>query len=95
MTFARQRGDHMKRILAVAMMGMLTAPAYSQMNMNSGHKTPLQLKYEREDRERAESERTYNETMKRLKAQPPAATKSDPWAGVRSTPAEPSTSSRR
>ena len=46
-------------------------------------KTPLELKYEREDRERAENEKAYNDTMKRLKSQAPATTNSDPWKTVR------------
>jgi len=82
----------MKRILATSMMmGMLAGPASSQMSMGGGeHKTPLQLKYEREDQERKESERAYDQTMKRLKTQAPAQAKSDPWAGVRPAP-EPAT----
>jgi hypothetical protein len=83
----------MKRILAMsAMIGMLAGPAYSQLNMNSGHKTPLQLKYEKEDLEKKESERAYNEQMKRLKSQAPTPSQHDPWAGVRPTP---ETNSRR
>jgi hypothetical protein len=78
----------MKRILAVSvMMGMLGAPAYSQMNMGGGgHKTPLQLKYDKEDQDRKESERAYEEQMKRLKSQAPATSTRDPWAGVRPAP---------
>ena len=76
----------MKRILAVAMMGILAGPAYAQMGMSGGHKTPLQLQYEREDQERKESERAYEQQMKRLKAQPPAGGPRDPWAGVRPAP---------
>ena len=78
----------MKRILAVAVtMGLLAGPASSQVGMgDGGHKTPLQLKYENEERDRRESERAYNDTMKRLKSQAPAPNKSDPWAGVRPNP---------
>jgi len=61
---------------------MLTGSAYAQMNMGA-EKTPLQLKYEREDRERAENEKDYNATMQRLKSQAPATTNSDPWKTVR------------
>jgi hypothetical protein len=69
----------MRYLFAAAMtMAMLTGPAYSQQQ-----KTPLELKYEREDRERAENEKAYNATMKRLKSQAPATTNSDPWKTVR------------
>jgi hypothetical protein len=74
----------MKRILAAAAMaGMLTGPAVSQDNP---HKTPLQLKYEKEDQDRKDGEKAYDATMKRLKSQAPAAAQSDPWAGVRPAP---------
>jgi hypothetical protein len=73
----------MRYLFAAALtMAVLAGPAYAQMNMGS-EKNPLQLKYEREDRERADNERAYNETMKRLKKQAPAATSSDPWKTVR------------
>ncbi len=73
----------MRYFFAVAVtMVVLTVPAYAQMSMGAD-KTPLQLKYEREDRERAENEKAYNATMKRLKSQAPAATSSDPWKTVR------------
>ena len=74
----------MRYLLAAAMtMAMLTGPAYAQMDMNAGAKDPLTLKYEREDNERKENEKAYNETMKRLKKQQPANAKVDPWSGVR------------
>jgi hypothetical protein len=76
----------MRQLLAAAvMMAMLTAPAYSQMSMGPS-KDPLQLKYEQEEKAKAENEKAYNETMKRLKMQAPPTTKNDPWSGVR--PAE-------
>ena len=62
---------------------MLTGPAYAQFNPNAETKDPLTLKYEREDNEKKENEKAYNETMKRLKKQQPATTKNDPWSGVR------------
>jgi hypothetical protein len=74
----------MRYLLAAAMtMAMLTGPAYSQFNMNGTSKDPLTLKYEREDAERKENEKAYNETMKRLKTQQPVNAKTDPWSGVR------------
>jgi hypothetical protein len=92
-TSAAKWATTMKRILAMSVtIGMLTGPAYSQMNMNSGHKTPLQLKYEKEELDKKESERTYNEQMKRLRSQAPTPSQNDPWAGVRP---KPETNSRR
>jgi hypothetical protein len=76
----------MRYLLAAAMtmtMAMLTGPAFSQFNSNGGSKDPLTLKYEREDNEKKENEKAYNETMKRLKSQQPANAKNDPWSGVR------------
>jgi hypothetical protein len=76
----------MRYILAAAMtMAMLMGPAYSQMTMENSAKDPLALKYEREERARKDNENEYNAQMKRLKAQAPAATKNDPWSGVRPT----------
>ena len=73
----------MRYLLAAAMtMAMLMGPAYSQFNPNAESKDPLTLKYEREDAEKKENEKAYNETMKRLKKQQPV-TKIDPWSGVR------------
>jgi hypothetical protein len=74
----------MRYLLAAAMtMAMLTGPAYAQFNTSGGAKDPLTLKYEREDNEKKENEKAYNETMKRLKKQQPANAKADPWSGVR------------
>lgn len=73
----------MRYLVAAAMtMAMLTGPAYS-FEMTNTTKDPLALKYEREEKERADAEKDYNVQMKRLKAQAPAATKNDPWSGVR------------
>jgi hypothetical protein len=65
-------------------MAMLTGPAYSQFQVEGSTKDPLALKYEREDNEKKENEKAYNETMKRLKKQQPTS-KADPWSGVRSS----------
>jgi hypothetical protein len=74
-------------LVASVIIGMLTGPAYSQVSLGGGgQKTPLQLKYDKEDQERKDSERAYDEQMKRLKSQAPAAAKRDPWAGVRPAP---------
>jgi hypothetical protein len=73
----------MRYLFAVAITTtMLTGAAYSQVSMGP-EKDPLKLKYEMEDKARAENERAYNETMKRLKSQAPATTNSDPWKTVR------------
>jgi hypothetical protein len=60
-----------------------SAPARAQFGGGEKVKTPLDLKYEHEERERKDNERAYNEQMKRLKAQGAASTSSDPWKGVR------------
>ena len=74
----------MKRtLLAAAILTAFAVPALAQFSQG-GQKTPLQLKYEREEQEQKENEKAYNDQMKRLKAQKPTA-KSDPWAGVRSS----------
>lgn len=78
-------------VLAMAM-AIPSGRAYAQMSINSSQKDPLTLKYEREENERKDNEKAYNDTMKRLKGQPPAATKSDPWAKMR--PANDSTVKR-
>ena len=74
----------MRYLLAAAMTtAMLTGPAYAQFNVTGQAKDPLTLKYEREDNEKKENEKSYNETMKRLKTQQPTNAKVDPWSGVR------------
>jgi hypothetical protein len=78
----------MKYVLAAAatMMILLAGfPARAQFSGTAPEKTPLDLKYEREDAERKENERQYNEQMKRLKGQKPTTAGSDPWKGVRSS----------
>jgi hypothetical protein len=89
-----QPGAIMRYLLAAAMtMVMLTGPAYAQFDPVGQSKDPLVLKYEKEEAERKENEKAYNETMKRLKAQAPATTKNDPWSGVR--PASDGTAAKR
>jgi hypothetical protein len=73
----------MRYVLAIAMLATLAGPVYAQFS-NGDQKTPLQLKYEKEEAEQRENERLYNEQMKRLKKQAPAATSNDPWKKVRS-----------
>jgi hypothetical protein len=78
----------MRYVCAVAVtLAMLAGPAHA-FDTAGESKDPLTLKYEREEKERKENERAYNEQMKRLKAQAPTTTKSDPWSGVRATDAK-------
>lgn len=78
----------MRYILAamatLAVVTIAAAPARAQLGgTGGGQKTPLELQYEREAKERAENEKDYNATMKRLKAQGATTTNSDPWKTVR------------
>ena len=78
----------MRYVLAViatlAILTIAAAPARAQVSLGGGgQKTPLELQYEREAKERAENEANYNTTMKRLKAQGATTTNSDPWKTVR------------
>ena len=71
-------------IAAVVTAAILAGPAYAQMakNNNTGP-SPQQLeKAAKAERERAEIEKEYNDTMNRMKSQGPAP-KSDPWARLR------------
>jgi hypothetical protein len=61
---------------------MLVSPATAQLATGK-QKTPLDLKYEREEQEQHQNEQDYNRTMKRLKAQDAVKTSSDPWKNVR------------
>ena len=91
-------------LAAVVMMAILAGPAYSPrpaysqgskpspQDVDPANRDPLELKYERERREREENEKAYNATMKRLKGQAPTTTSSDPWKQVR--PADNSTAKR-
>jgi hypothetical protein len=75
----------MRYLLATAIITVLLAtPSRAQMSQ-APEKTPLDLVYEKEKKDREDNERQYNVQMKRLKAQVPAASNSDPWKGVRST----------
>ncbi|MEA3026557.1 MAG: hypothetical protein QOF91_1842 [Alphaproteobacteria bacterium] len=75
----------MRYVFAAAMAMAIAGPAYAQFNVSGESKDPLQLKYEREEKEKIENERAYNETMKRLKTQAPAKVSADPWKTVRPT----------
>lgn len=73
----------MRYVFAMAMLTTLAGPVHAQFSNDGGQKTPLQLKYEREEQEQRENERLYNLQMKRLKAQSPTQTSNDPWRQVR------------
>ena len=73
----------MRYLFAAAMAIAIAGPAHAQFNIGGDSKDPLQLKYEREEKEKVENEKAYNETMKRLKTQAPATTSADPWKTVR------------
>ena len=59
------------------------APPIAQSEHGLGRKPRSSSNTSGSDRERAENEKAYNATMKRLKSQAPAATSSDPWKTVR------------
>jgi hypothetical protein len=81
--FSGNQAATMRYLFAAAMtMAMMAGPAYAQLNTGA-QKDPLALKYEQQDKERAENKKAYNDTMKRLKSQAPAATNADPWKTVR------------
>ena len=77
----------MRFLFAAALITVLMAPAAQAQfsSRDAKQKTPLDLIYERQERDQKENERQYNAQMKRLKAQGPTATSNDPWKGVRST----------
>jgi hypothetical protein len=96
----QQQGAAMRYVRAAAILRAAFAAAILSMVVGSGllfpaptraqistapEKTPLDLMYERQDKERKENESAYNQQMKRLKAQGPATTNSDPWKTVRPT----------
>ena len=65
-------------VLLAFALAIVAGPAWAQMD-------PLQLKYENERRERIETEKKYNETVRRTQTGNPEV-KADPWRGMR--PAE-------
>ena len=76
-------------LLAAIALAVLAIPARAQMS-NGSDKTPLEYKYERQDQERKDNEKAYDETMRRIRSTGPAP-KTDPWAKVRA----PETNSKR
>ena len=77
-------------LLAAAVIIPMLGGSASAQQENEANKDPYKLMLEREANERKENERAYNEQMKRLKAQNPTQTSSDPWKKVRpaDTPAK-------
>ena len=78
-------------LLAAIALAVLAIPARAQFS-NGSDKTQLQYKYEREDQERKDNEKAYNDTMRRIRSTGPAP-KTDPWRSVR--PAETPTNDKR
>jgi hypothetical protein len=70
-------------LTSAVVLAIVAGPALAQMD-------PLQLKYETERRERLETEKKYNETVRRTQTGTPEV-KADPWRGVR----QPETESKR
>jgi hypothetical protein len=68
---------------AMVMVTVLAGRAHAQNDVDPANKDPYKLMLEREANERKENEKAYNEQMKRLKAQSPTQTNSDPWKKVR------------
>jgi hypothetical protein len=69
----------MRVTLATAIvLAVFATPALAQQ------KNPLQMKYEAEEKERKETEKAYNDTMRRTRTTEPAP-KTDPWGKVRPT----------
>jgi hypothetical protein len=79
----------MKVLRVAAVMALMIAPAYAQMpNINLVPELPSKTPEEKEaDRAR---EKAYQDTLKKI---PDAKTSSDPWGGVRSDAAKPSSGS--
>ena len=74
----------MKHLCAAGvMLAMLAGPAYSQFNPNANEKEPLQQQYEQKQRDHQETEKAYNEALKRQRTQAPVENTSDPWRSVR------------
>lgn len=72
----------MRVILAAAMaLAILTVPARAQIGAGK-EKSQLDLIYEAKERERADTEKAYNETVRRTRESGPA-TKVDPWRTIR------------
>ena len=69
----------MRTLWATAIaLAVFATPALAQQ------KNPLQLKHEAEEKERKDTEKAYNDTMRRTRTTEPAP-KTDPWGKVRPT----------
>jgi hypothetical protein len=72
----------MKTFVAAAVtMAMLAGSAHAQKD-KMDRQDPLTLKYEKERKDREDTEKEYDATMRRTRSQG-SAPKADPWAGVR------------
>jgi hypothetical protein len=75
----------MRHLLLAAALLVATLQVPARAQQDQANQDPYKLMLEREAKERAENEKSYNEQMKRLKAQAPTKTNADPWKTVRPT----------
>jgi hypothetical protein len=79
----------MRRLaIAAFMIALLPLTAYAQ------DKSPLQAQEDQEKQRRIETEKEYQDTIKRLKASSAPAAPVDPWQSVRPAPSTTDTSKR-
>jgi hypothetical protein len=75
----------MRVLLAAVALSVLASPALAQKGGLAPEKTPLDLLYERKEKDRKDIEKDYDTTMKRLRSQAPTTASDDPWRTVRPT----------
>ena len=73
----------MKVFRIAAVMALLTAPAYAQMNPNINLVPEIQHKSPEEKEQEAAQQKAYKESLRKI----PDAKASDPWGNVRSADA--------
>jgi hypothetical protein len=91
----KSREPSMKVFRIAAVMTLLTAPAYAQMQTPNINLIPeLQSKSPEEKEQEAEQQKAYKESLKKI---PDAKASSDPWGTVRSvdTPKAPAPAKSR
>lgn len=76
------------RVLLTLALVLLSLAAPFSLQRAAAQMDPYQLMLENERRARIETEKKYNETMKRTQTKGPGA-KKDPWSGVRKDEPEP------
>ncbi len=70
------------KVLGLAIAAVAICPGFGHAQKGGEKKTPLQIEAEERAKRAKEVDKEYDLTMKRLKAQGPAAA-SDPWKKVR------------